>query len=88
MIGYEVMAQHGMTQQNLADKLGISKQVMNKIIKGNKAINVMELSQIAAILGSTADSLFTVESSINNREHGIAFMAMIKDDEALNQFAP
>lgn len=76
-----VMTQRGMTQQNLADKLGISKQVMSKIIKGNKAINVTELSQIASILGSTTDSLLTVESNTLSREPGLAFMGIIKDDE-------
>ncbi|KLU60494.1 anaerobic benzoate catabolism transcriptional regulator [Peptococcaceae bacterium CEB3] len=76
-----VMTQRGMTQQNLADKLGISKQVMSKIIKGNKAINVTELSQIASILGSTTDSLLTVESNTITREPGLAFMGMIKDEE-------
>lgn len=76
-----VMTQRGMTQQNLADKLGISKQVMSKIIKGNKAINVTELSQIASILGNTTDSLLTVESNAITREPGLAFMGMIKDEE-------
>ena len=37
----------GMTQQSLADALQISKQVMNKIIKGSKAINVNELAKIS-----------------------------------------
>ena len=50
----------GFTQQKLADSLGISKQVMNKIIKGNKAINVNELARIASILGITTDELLTV----------------------------
>ena len=36
----EQLDRKGFTQQSLADELGISKQVMNKIIKGNKAINV------------------------------------------------
>ncbi len=76
-----VMTQRGMTQQNLADKLGISKQVMSKIIKGRKAINVKELSQIAFILGSTTDSLLTAESNTVNCEPGLAFMGMIKADE-------
>lgn len=76
-----VMTQRGMTQQNLADKLGISKQVMSKIMKGNKAINVTELSQIASILGSTTDSLLTVESNTINCEPSLAFMGMIKDDK-------
>ena len=76
-----VMTQRGMTQQNLADKLGISKQVMSKIIKGNKAINVTELSHIASILGSTTDSLLTVESNIINHKPTLAFMGMIKDED-------
>lgn len=50
----------GFTQQRLADILGISKQVMNKIIKGNKAINVNELAKIASVLGTTTDELLTV----------------------------
>lgn len=76
-----VMTQRGMTQQNLADKLGISKQVMSKIIKGNKAINVTELSQIASILGSTTDSLLTVESDTITRGPVLAFMGIINDEE-------
>lgn len=77
-----LMAQRGMTQQNLADRLGISKQVMSKIIRGNKAINVTELSQIAAILATTTDSLLTVKSNTIVSEPGCTFMGMIKDDEA------
>ena len=76
-----VMVQRGMTQQNLADQLGISKQVMSKIIKGYKAINVTELSQIASILGSTADSLLTIDKSLISCEPSLAFMGMIKDEE-------
>ncbi len=75
------MAQRGMTQQNLADQLGISKQVMSKIIKGNKAINVTELAQIASILDSTTDSLLTVESNAINPEPCLSFMGNILDQE-------
>ena len=42
-----LLDERGMTQQNLAEALGISKQVVNKIIKGNKAINVKEIAEIA-----------------------------------------
>ena len=49
----------GMTQQKLADALGISKQVMNKIVKGLKAVNVSELAKIADVLGVSADTLLT-----------------------------
>lgn len=77
----ETMTKRGMTQQFLADKLGISKQVMSKIIKGNKAINVAELSQIASILESTTDFLLTVSHSSVSNDPGFAFMGMIRDEE-------
>lgn len=46
-----------LTQQMLADRLGISKQVMSKIINGTKAINVLEIKQIAKSLEISVDSL-------------------------------
>ena len=69
-----------MTQQGLADALSISKQVMNKIIKGAKAINVAELAQIASILGTTTDALLTVK---NHPEApvSLAFMGRIDDEQ-------
>lgn len=68
-----------MTQQNLADALSISKQVMNKIIKGAKAINVSELAQIASVLGTTTDALLTVNNYTNASE-SLAFMGRINDE--------
>ena len=35
-----ILTAQGKTQQFLAEKLGVSKQVMNKIVSGTKAINV------------------------------------------------
>jgi transcriptional regulator with XRE-family HTH domain len=52
-----VLKVKGMSQQDLADKLGVSKQVMSKIISGAKAINVSEISRIATILAITVDEL-------------------------------
>lgn len=70
----------GITQQKLADDLGISKQVMNKIIKGLKAINVTELAKIAAILGVTTDTLLTAESNSVPAVR-LSFMGKIKTEE-------
>lgn len=41
----------------LAEKIGVSRQVLQKIINGNKVINAYEISQIANVLGTTADAL-------------------------------
>lgn len=75
---------NGLTQQGLADALGISKQVMNKIIKGSKAINVNELAKIASIVGTTADELLTADRvpvSVDN----LSFMGNITDRETLEK---
>lgn len=73
------LAAKGMTQQSLADALGISKQVMNKIIKGSKAINVNELARIAGILGTSTDSLLTVEPESVTAD-SLSFMGSVHDE--------
>lgn len=70
----------GMTQQGLADALGISKQVMNKIIKGNKAINVNELAKIAEILNTSTDTLLMAESEPVIVD-SLSFMGAVQDEE-------
>lgn len=74
----------GMTQQSLADQLNVSKQVMNKIVNGAKAINVNELAQIASVLGVTADTLLTVETEGTSMS-GISFMGKIKNKASLEK---
>lgn len=74
----------GLTQQSLADRLGISKQVMNKIIKGSKAINVYELSQIAKVLNLSTDELLTVDSMPAAADN-LSFMGRISDTETLKK---
>lgn len=69
----------GMTQQGLADALGISKQVMNKIIKGSKAINVNELAKIAEILSMSTDALLMVETEPVVVD-GLSFMGAVHDE--------
>lgn len=74
------LGKKSMTQQSLADALSISKQVMRKIIKGAKAIDVSELTQIASVLGITADALLTMNMSDSPVE-SMAFMGTIQDEK-------
>lgn len=74
----------GFTQQSLADALGISKQVMNKIIKGGKAINVNELAKIASIMGTTADALLMVGGEPASVD-SLSFMGDVTDEETLQK---
>ena len=76
-----LLDERGMTQQNLAEALGISKQVVNKIIKGNKAINVKE---IAEILGVSADDLLMVRDT-NTAPDSLSFMGTVQDEDTLQK---
>lgn len=68
-----------MTQQKLADELGISKQVMSKIIKGSKAINVGELGRIAVVLETSTDDLLTC-NDVPSDDLCFSFMGRITND--------
>jgi len=77
-----IMEERGMTQQYLADQLGISKQVMSKIINGKKAINVAEISQIASVLDSSIDVLLATGNNYQEQKPISVFMGTIHDEEA------
>ena len=74
----------GLTQQGLADALGISKQVMNKIIKGSKAINVNELAMIASVLGTTTDELLLAQEEPASAD-SLSFMGSVSDEATLEK---
>ena len=74
----------GFTQQSLADALEISKQVMNKIIKGGKAINVNELAKIAEVLGTTTDNLLMSHYEPVSAD-SLSFMGSVSDEKTLEK---
>lgn len=74
----------GMTQQNLADALEVSKQVMNKIVKGSKAINVNELAKIAEVLNTSTDALLTVSNEPAEADN-LSFMGAVHDSATLER---
>jgi len=76
----DILTAQGKTQQFLADSLGISKQVMNKIVAGSKAINVAEISEIAKALGVTTDSLLVVKTE-QAPVHHFAFMGQVANEK-------
>lgn len=57
------------TQTFFAGKIGVSRQVMSKIINGKKAINIEEMSKIAKVMNVSIDELLTptdVKDMIND----------------------
>lgn len=75
-----ILCEQGKTQQFLAEELGISKQVMSKIISGSKAINVAEISKIASVLNISTDSLLSVHVA-KEPSHNFSFMGKVKNEE-------
>jgi transcriptional regulator with XRE-family HTH domain len=84
-ISYE-LCKKNMTQQSLADILGISKQVLSKIIKGKKAINIAELSKIAKALSISINTLMNVDLNENVQTPQFSFMGKIKNEETRDKF--
>lgn len=74
-----ILYEKNMTQQYLADRLNISKQVMSKIITGAKAINVLEISQIASILEVSVEELLNVKKESDT--HNFSFMGRVENEK-------
>lgn len=75
----EILLEQDKSQQYLANKLDISKQVMSKIVSGSKAINVSEISQIADALAVPVGRLLKVKGETIN--HSFAFMGKVENAE-------
>ena len=76
-----LLAQKAMTQQSLADILGVSRQVMGKIIKGQKAINVSEIDMISKALGVSIESLLDVTSNPHDLSPQFSFMGELRSEK-------
>jgi transcriptional regulator with XRE-family HTH domain len=75
-----VLKEKNKTQQYLADKLNISKQVMSKIVMGAKAINVDEISKISSILGVSVERLLDVKED-ESMMHNFSFMGRVENEQ-------
>lgn len=76
-----MLTQKAMTQQSLADALGISRQVMGKIINGQKAINIIEIDVISKTLGVSVESLLDVSSHTPDIAPQFSFMGELKSEK-------
>ena len=80
-----VLESNSMSQTDLAQQLGVSKQVINKIVQGKKAINVEELTKIASVLNLSLDDLMTFDDHESTANSIMAMMGSVskpntKDD--------
>jgi len=77
-----ILEDKGWTQVKLADKMNLSKQVMNNIIQGNKNITVAEVKKIGNILGVSVNDLTKPFTQEEKPEPIMAFMGEVNTIEA------
>jgi len=77
----DLLARKEMTQQSLADVLGISRQVMCKIINGQKAINIIEIDRISKALEVSIESLLDVASRKHDLQPQFSFMGELNSEQ-------
>jgi putative transcriptional regulator len=56
-------AQNNMTQQELADKIGVSRQTINSIETGRYVPSTVLALKLAKMLSSQVEALFQIEES-------------------------
>lgn len=69
------MKKNNLSKTILAEKIGVSSDVLDKIIEGKKAINSYEISKIAEILGVSADLLLNTNDKIQLEQDSLDFFA-------------
>lgn len=67
-------------QQDLAEGIGTSKQVVSKMLNGSRAINAIELSKIATFLNVSMDVLVKLPVIPQETSFTLAFMGRVTSD--------
>ena len=77
-----IMKQNDKKQVDLAGYLGVSKQVVSKMLSGIRMINAIELQKIAEFLDVTMESLVKVPQVIPEMNTVKVFMGSVESQEA------
>ena len=70
-----LLRKKGMKQKDLAERLGVSKQIMSNMLGGSRVINAVELKEIADFLSVSMDSLMETPDGMGGISSPRAFMA-------------
>jgi transcriptional regulator with XRE-family HTH domain len=76
------MKQNGKKQIDLAGYLGVSKQIISKMLSGVRVINAVELQKIAEFLGVSMESLVKIPQVIPETNAVKVFMGRVESPEA------
>lgn len=82
-----IMKQNNKKQIELAGHLGVSKQIISKMLSGSRMINAVELQKIAEFLNVSMESLVKVPQVIPETNTVKAFMGKVESQEAKDGLA-
>lgn len=82
-----IMKQNDKKQIDVAGYLGVSKQIISKMLSGARTINAIELQKIAEFLGVSMESLVKVPQMIPETNTVKAFMGRVESQEAKDGLA-
>lgn len=77
-----IMKKNGKKQIDLADYLGVSKQVISKMLTGGRMINAIELQKISEFLGTSMEKLVKCPEVFQETNAIKAFMGKVETQEA------
>lgn len=77
-----LLKQNGKKQNDLADALGISKQVMSNMLTGSRMISAIELHSIADYFHVSMESLMKAPVEMKDVNAVHAFMGEVNSDQA------
>ena len=77
-----IMKQSGKKQIDLAGYLGVSKQIISKMLSGARMINAVELQKIAEFLNVSMESLVKIPEVMTETNTVKAFMGRVESQEA------
>lgn len=77
-----LLKQNGKKQNELANALGVSKQVMSNMLSGSRMINAVELRQIAGFFHVSMENLMEAPAERKNTNVIHAFMGEVKTSSA------
>lgn len=82
-----IMKQSGKKQIHLAGYLGVSRQIISKMLSGARMINAVELQKIAEFLDVSMESLVKVPQVLPESNTVKAFMGKVESQEAKDGLA-
>lgn len=77
-----IMKQNKKKQIDLAGYIGVSKQVVSKMLSGARVVNAVELQKIAEFLSVSMESLVKIPETIPETNAVKAFMGGVESPEA------